>query len=1040
MGKKNKLFPIKEYCHSCVINESGDITIALATDYQPAFTRSLDELIRDHLGRVKAFLPVGAGVIVNIQHRFFPRYYVAPSREGPPDELEQASDRHFDQRLYFDQESYLTFTITGGSFGEPLKMIKTLTRKNLIPLSAKNEAILQEFRDWVEQVKMILQYEAGIGCRYPAKEELMGTRKTAGLTEANGLLAELGSKTVLEDFDTRNGLQVGEKHVRFLAISDASLLPSQCSPTIRYDGHSTDKTCYSVPTGSYFGGLLRCPHIYNLYLVIQDRAALLKELEKRLRRLESLGGKDSVNLATQDDIRAYREVLSKGEQQAVRMHANLIIWADTKAELAVYQQQVVANASKIGVDLHLETLTALQLYDAAILGNAGELPMSHTLLTFAQQACCFAVTESWEKDCPGPSSIRFVDRMTGRPILVDLYDQPKRKGLISNFHKVVVGPSGSGKSVWLLMLVLAAYRQGHHVMIMDIGSSFKRLCRYLGARYFDFGDDQALQFNPFLLGEGETLDTEKTESLITLLLILWKMAGQAYTRSEYIAVSNIVTNYYAWLDRDAATFPCFDSLYEWLQEQYIPGLQISGVREKEFDWTNFLYVLRPYYRGGEYERLLNAQENMNLLQERFVVFELDKIPDNLFSVVTVILMELYISKLRKLKGVRKLLVMDEVWKALMTPIASEFVKWAYKTGRKFNGEVIVATQDIEDLIGNAIVKNAIINNADTKIILDAGKLMNRFDEFQAAMGLTDKDKTMVLSLNRVQQPGVSGKEFFVMQGNGHSRVYRLELSMEELMLFTSDEPQRIKIEEYTSKHHGLWEGIKALAADVRSGAVKWVVIAFLAMGGMLLPNGGAKAQIIDIADEIIKEALETADLKIQRLQTQTLLLQNAEKALENTMAGDLLDDITGWVQQQDQLFAEYYGELWQVKAALTGFSRVAQLIERQAQLVKEYQRVTAAVRQDPHFSAAEVTQMLNVYSGILNASIRNTQQLALVIQGSMTQMEDAGRLRIIDETATNIDHNYSALEQYNQENTLLSLQRAKDEADIQTIKTLYGIQ
>jgi hypothetical protein len=158
------------------------------------------------------------------------------------------------------------------------------------------------------------------------------------------------------------------------------------------------------------------------------------------------------------------------------------------------------------------------------------------------------------------------------------------------------------------------------------------------------------------------------------------------------------------------------------------------------------------------------------------------------------------------------------------------------------------------------------------------------------------------------------------------------------------------------------------------------------------------------------------------------------------MAGDLLDDITGWAQQQEQLFAAYYGELWQVKSALTGFSRVAQLIDRQTQLVKDYERITTAIRQDAHFNPAEVSEMLNVYSGILKASVRNTGQLALVIRGSLTQMDDAGRLRIIDETAASIDHNYTALEQYNQENVLLSLQRAKDEADIQAIKTLYGIQ
>jgi hypothetical protein len=168
-------------------------------------------------------------------------------------------------------------------------------------------------------------------------------------------------------------------------------------------------------------------------------------------------------------------------------------------------------------------------------------------------------------------------------------------------------------------------------------------------------------------------------------------------------------------------------------------------------------------------------------------------------------------------------------------------------------------------------------------------------------------------------------------------------------------------------------------------------------------------------------------------------LQNAQKALENTMAGDLLDDIAGWAQQQDQLFAEYYQELWEVKTVFSTYGRLTQLIQRQTQLVRDYQQVTATIQKDPHFSTSEVAQMLTVYSGILDASIRNVGQLTLVIQSFVTQMNDADRLRLIDQTAADIDRNYADLRDYSQQNTLLSLQRAKDEGDIQTIKALYNI-
>jgi hypothetical protein len=266
------------------------------------------------------------------------------------------------------------------------------------------------------------------------------------------------------------------------------------------------------------------------------------------------------------------------------------------------------------------------------------------------------------------------------------------------------------------------------------------------------------------------------------------------------------------------------------------------------------------------------------------------------------------------------------------------------------------------------------------------------------------------------------------------------VSLEEYLFYTTEETQKVKVNEYARRYGSIRQGITRLADDIRSGAVKLAIVFAILLAGVLLPNGGAKAQLIDIAEEIVKEALEQADLKIQHLQTETLYLQNAEKALENSMAGDLLDDITGWAQQEEELFSDYYKELWQVKSALTTYSKVEQLINRQTQLVAAYQQATTAAQRDTHFSAAELSQMLQVYSGILNASIRNTSQLATVIKSFVTQMDDAGRLSIINETGAAIDRNYADLQQYTQQNTLLSLQRAKELGDIETVKALYGIQ
>src|SRR5690606_36700186 len=167
-------------------------------------------------------------------------------------------------------------------------------------------------------------------------------------------------------------------------------------------------------------------------------------------------------------------------------------------------------------------------------------------------------------------------------------------------------------------------------------------------------------------------------------------------------------------------FPCFDSFYDFLSHEFLEVLSRDKVIEKDFDISNFLYVLRPHYKGGEFDYLLNATQNMDLLQERFIVFELDNIKDHpiLFPVVTIIIMEVFISKMRKLKGVRKMILIEEAWKAIAKEGMAEYIKYLFKTVRKFQGEVIVVTQDVEDIIRSPIAKQATINNSDCKILLD----------------------------------------------------------------------------------------------------------------------------------------------------------------------------------------------------------------------------------------------------------------------------------------------------------------------------------
>jgi len=336
--------------------------------------------------------------------------------------------------------------------------------------------------------------------------------------------------------------------------------------------------------------------------------------------------------------------------------------------------------------------------------------------------------------------------------------------------------------------------------------------------YFTYDEKNPIRFNPFYIGEGDTLDTEKKESIKTLLLALWKKDNETFNRSEYVALSNALQLYYEKLNANAGLFPCFNTFYEFLQTDFVEVLKTDKVKEKDFDVSNFLYVLRPYYKNGEFDYLLNASENLDLMGQRFIVFELDNIKDHpiLFPVVTIIIMEVFISKMRKLKGIRKMILIEEAWKAIAKEGMAEYIKYLFKTVRKFFGEAIVVTQEVEDIISSPVVKQAIINNSDCKILLDQSKYQNKFDQIQELLGLTEKEKALVLSINKANDPSKKYKEVFISLGGMLSKVYRTEVSPEEYLAYTTEETEKVKLMAMAERFGGnIEKGIAAMAEEMR---------------------------------------------------------------------------------------------------------------------------------------------------------------------------------------------------------------------------------
>ena len=396
---------------------------------------------------------------------------------------------------------------------------------------------------------------------------------------------------------------------------------------------------------------------------------------------------------------------------------------------------------------------------------------------------------------------------------------------MSGMAMLFINSIGTLVGIALCIAGPAMFDGGVAVLLVDTGNSYWGLSQLIHNRthgedgiYFTYTNENPIAFNPFYVEDG-VFDIEKKESIKTLILTLWKRDDEAPKRSEEVALSNAVSAYIERIGNDRSVTPCFNTFYEFVRDDYRQRLAEKNVREKDFDIDNFLNVLEPYYRGGEYDYLLNSDKELDLLHKRFIVFELDNIKDHkiLFPITTIIIMEAFINKMRKLKGIRKLILIEEAWKAIASANMADYIKYLYKTVRKYFGEAIVVTQEVEDIISSPIVKESIINNSDCKILLDQRKYLNKFDSIQNLLGLTDKERSQILSINMANHPGRKYKEVFISLGGTQSAVYATEVSLDEYYTYTTEESEKMELFALADKLGGNLElAIKRLAESKRN--------------------------------------------------------------------------------------------------------------------------------------------------------------------------------------------------------------------------------
>ena len=818
-------FPLLSVENGCIVSKDADLTVAFEVELPELYTVTADEYEAMHSSWIKAVKVLLEHSVVCKQDWFVKETYRPKTDDGEQSFLTRSYELHFNERPYLNHKCYLFLTKTTRERSRRKSDFNTLCRGFLLPKEITDKDAAARFLEAVEQFERIMNDSGHIRLRRLETDEITGTKERPGLVEKYFSLSLEDETAVLQDICLKPGrMRIGDKRLCLHTLSDTEDLPGRLSTDMRYERMSTDRSDCRLSFAAPVGLLLSCNHIYSQYVFIDDAQEILQMMEKNSRNMLSLSKYSRSNAVNQEWTEMYLDEAHTKGVLPVRCHCNVIAWAEDAEEFRRIRNDTGSQLAMMECTPRYNTIDTPVIYWAGIPGNAGDFPSEESFYTFLEQAVCLFAGETNYRSSPSPFGIRLADRQNGIPVHVDISDLPMKRGIITNRNKFILGPSGSGKSFFTNHLVRQYYEQGAHILLVDTGNSYQGLCRMIHDRtngkdgiYITYEEDNPISFNPFYTESGK-FDVEKRDSINTLILTLWKREDESPKRSEEVALSGAVNAYIRKISENRNIRPDFNGFYEFVADDYRRMIEEKKVREKDFDIDGFLNVLEPFYRGGDYDFLLNSDKELDLTGKRFIVFELDNISSNkvLLPVVTLIIMETFIAKMRRLKGIRKMILIEECWKALMSANMSEYIKYLFKTVRKYFGEAVVVTQEVDDIISSPIVKEAIINNSDCKILLDQRKYMNKFEHIQRLLGLTEKEKGQILSINQANHPGRFYREVWIGLGGTCSAVYATEVSEEEYFTFTTEESEKLEVQRIAGGPEGSLEGaIRRLAEKKR---------------------------------------------------------------------------------------------------------------------------------------------------------------------------------------------------------------------------------
>lgn len=636
---------------------------------------------------------------------------------------------------------------------------------------------------------------------------------------------------------------MGDRNCKIYSLVDVDCinLPTQIRPFTKIEVNNT-----SLPV-DLMSVLDSIPEIesvvYNQMIFMPGQKRELSLLDKKRNRHASVPNPG--NQIAVEDIEKVQEVIARENKQLVYAHFNIMVTCTKGVDLQKPTNHLENVFGRLGIHISRKSYNQLELFVNSFPGNCFRMnPEYDRFLTISDAAMCLMYKEHAQHSEDTPLKIYYTDRQ-GVPVAIDISGKEGANKLTDNSNFFCLGPSGSGKSFHMNSVVRQLHEQNTDVVMVDTGNSYEGLCEYLGGKYISYTEEKPITMNPFKINRNE-YNIEKIDFLKNLVLLIWKGSDAKIPEIEFRIVEQIIIDYYD------AYFNGFTRYTDEQREVLLKNLFASasrkntGMAPKEVDemvrkqidvlekrraalkvtelsfnsffdysfdrleqictendittisYSTYSTMLQPFYKGGAYEKILNENVDSTLFDETFIVFEVDAIKENkkLFPIVTLIIMDVFLQKMR-LKKNRKVLVIEEAWKAIASPLMAEYIKYLYKTARKFWASVGVVTQEIQDIIGSEIVKEAIINNSDVVMLLDQSKFKERFDEIKKILGLTDVDCKKIFTINRLDNK--DGRSFFrevFIRRGANGNVFGVEEPRECYMTYTTERAEKEALKLY----------------------------------------------------------------------------------------------------------------------------------------------------------------------------------------------------------------------------------------------------